>query len=117
MKFLVDEDFFVCLKFVLEAWGHDAEAVELAGLDGWPDPDVLDEATRQERVLVTFNAADFERLHEHCTAQARPHAGIIVCRKLEGYRNFHQIIAWMRNLLATTRPEDFPGKVHYLHTY
>ena len=117
MKFLVDEDVFPCLKFILDEWGHDAEAVELAGLEAWPDPDVLDEAARQGRVLVTFNVVDFERLDRQYRARGQAHAGIIVCRKLEGYRNFHQIIAWMRNLLATARPEDFPGRVHYVHTY
>ena len=118
MRFLVDESVSPCLKFVLGAWGHDADAVGLrADLQGESDTTILATAAAERRVVVTFDTEDYERLHSELLAAGRHHAGILVCRQQEGYRNFGRLLRWMRNLLGTMAEGDFQGKVYHLHTF
>lgn len=118
MRFLIDEDMFTCLKFLLDAWGHDADAVCLnRNLVASPDHLILHWAADEQRVVITFNTGDYETLHEQHRMQSRNHAGIIVCRKLDGYRNFHLIVRWMENLLDSVQPHEFSNSIHYLHSF
>jgi predicted nuclease of predicted toxin-antitoxin system len=57
--------------------GHDVTTVAETGRaeQSWPDTEVLDFATRDERILLTLNRRHFIRLH----LQNQNHAGIIVC--------------------------------------
>jgi hypothetical protein len=65
--------------------GHDVLAVaEERGLDGCPDEDLLELAHDEERVLVTFDAADFPRICRAWLEQRRPHHG---CALLVGIRH------------------------------
>jgi len=117
MRFLVDEDVFVCLKFILDEWGHDADAVQLVGLQGSSDQDVLSHAVNEQRVIVTFNTNDFEQLHEECQEQGRDHPGIVVCQQQDGYENFGRMLRWMRAMLETVGPARFANTILYLHTF
>ncbi len=48
-----------------------------------PDAEHLAYATRQQRVLFTFNRGDFARLHQSYLANGQHHSGIIVSDQLE----------------------------------
>jgi predicted nuclease of predicted toxin-antitoxin system len=57
--------------------GHDVETSHDAGNSGRavPDEEVLDYATRQQRILITLNRRHFVLLH----GKRADHGGIIVC--------------------------------------
>jgi predicted nuclease of predicted toxin-antitoxin system len=91
MKFIIDEDLsprvarylcqefcFVLLRFLAEetsaARAADAIAVRDRGLLGATDLEVLDYAFKEDRMLVTANIRDFEKL----ASVTELHAGIIL---------------------------------------
>ncbi|MDR7465593.1 MAG: DUF5615 family PIN-like protein [Armatimonadota bacterium] len=77
--FLLDADVPPALADALRQLGHDALAA--AGdpaLGSLSDTDLLAEATRQDRVVVTFNVADFVALTRELARADRVHAGVIL---------------------------------------
>lgn len=59
--------------------GYDVRAAdEERTLDGWDDPDLLDLATSEGRIFVTFNVRDFPRIVREWASVGRSHAGCIV---------------------------------------
>lgn len=118
MRFLVDEDISPCLKFILEEWGHEADAAVLrSDLRAAADEDLSNAATKENRTLVTFNIVDFEELHDQYQQTGRCHGGIVVCREQRGYQNFRRLLRWMQNMLKTVPLNQFPNTLHYLHTF
>ena len=118
MRFLVDEDVFTCLKFILEEWGHEADAVTLRPkLLSAPDEVLLTRATQEDRIFITFNIEHFEQLHQEYQEAGRYHGGIVVCRDPSGYHNFHRLLGWLRTMLGVVPPAQFPNTLHYLHTF
>ena len=78
-RLFADEDFPLPVVAELRALGHDVLTTLDAGLAGvgTPDPDILAEATRLGRAVLTANRGDFARLH-----RADPtHAGVIGCTR------------------------------------
>jgi predicted nuclease of predicted toxin-antitoxin system len=75
MKFIIDEDVsprvarYLCQEFCL-----DAIAVRDRGLLGATDSVVLEYAFQEDRILVTANIRDFEKL----AARVEVHAGIVL---------------------------------------
>ena len=75
MKFIIDEDLsprvarYLCQKFCF-----DAIAVRDRGLLGATDSEVLEYAFKEDRILVTANIRDFEKL----AAGVEVHAGIVL---------------------------------------
>jgi predicted nuclease of predicted toxin-antitoxin system len=75
MKFIIDEDVsprvarYLCQEFCL-----DAIAVRDRGLLGATDSVVLEYAFQEDRILVTANIRDFEKL----AAKVEVHAGIVL---------------------------------------
>lgn len=76
-RFYTNENMPLPVAEELRRLGHDVLTVAESGNAGiaFPDTDVLDFATRHERILVTLNRRHFIRLHNENTN----HAGIIVC--------------------------------------
>jgi predicted nuclease of predicted toxin-antitoxin system len=77
-KFYSDENFPYASVESLRKLGHDVLTIFEAGKAGQriPDNEVLDYATREGRIVLTFNRKDFIKLHQ----QNPEHAGIIVCK-------------------------------------
>ncbi|MBS1869938.1 MAG: DUF5615 family PIN-like protein [Actinobacteria bacterium] len=89
--------------------GHDVLAVdEERDLDGCPDEELLELATSQKRVLVTFDAADFPRICHEWLESGKPHHG---CALLVGIRN-HEIGAVVRALDGAFGARPDPGDWH-----
>ena len=115
LKLLVDEDTQAkYLVNLLVKAGHDVLTVNAAGLQGAADPQVLQAATKLDRVLLTRNCGDFIHLHE-----TNPnHAGIIVIyqehdpSKNMSYQDIVRAIAAME---SATSPQ--PPTLHVLNHY
>ena len=81
--FYLDENVSRDAEILLSRYGHDALHCVDAGNRGRPDPDHLQAAAKDGRILVTFNWRDFQLLHQFWTALntwgnlAQPHAGIL----------------------------------------
>lgn len=59
--------------------GHDVRAAdEERDLDGMPDEDLLELATTEDRVMVTFNVADFPGIVRRWAEAGRSHAGCAI---------------------------------------
>jgi predicted nuclease of predicted toxin-antitoxin system len=75
MKFIIDEDLSPRVaRYLCQEFCFDAIAVRDRGLLGATDCEVLDYAFDEERILVTANIRDFEKL----AANAEIHAGIVL---------------------------------------
>src|SRR3954468_1399893 len=76
-----DEDVYGDAAPALRAAGFDSISVPDVGRLGESDESQLEWATRNGRVVVTFNMGDFAALHARWLAAGRPHAGIIVSKR------------------------------------
>lgn len=75
---LLDEMLSPGIAMQMSAAGHDVVAVSgRPDLRGMPDSEVLELATRENRVLVTDNVKDFAPLNASWAAQGRTHAGLV----------------------------------------
>lgn len=76
-RLYADENFHGRAVEELRKLGHDVLTVREAGNadTGIPDDEVLEYATQQSRILLTFNRKDFIQLHK----KSNEHAGIIIC--------------------------------------
>jgi predicted nuclease of predicted toxin-antitoxin system len=85
----------------LRAAGHDVLALaEDAGFEGLPDPQVLELAASEQRVLVTRNSRDFAPLAREWAEAQRSHAGMILIWTL-GHSQFAKIVAGVERELAS----------------
>jgi len=66
------------LVFALRARGIDAETALEANMIARSDQEQLDHAASQNRVLCSFNVADFFRIHSEWVHSGENHAGIIL---------------------------------------
>jgi hypothetical protein len=64
--------------FGLKARGIDVTTAIAEGLPDASDDEQLDFAAAHERVLFSFNAADFVRIHTERLSTGQSHAGIII---------------------------------------
>jgi hypothetical protein len=63
----------------LRRTGHDVRAVdEERALDGWSDCDLLALASREDRIMITFDVRDFPRIVQEWAAAGRSHAGCAI---------------------------------------
>jgi hypothetical protein len=76
-RLYANENFPFPVVETLRQLGHSVITVAETGKAGqaWPDKDVLEFASQDDRALVTLNRKHFIRLHR----QSVEHAGIIVC--------------------------------------
>ena len=78
MKFIIDEDLSPRVaRYLCQVFCFDAIAVRDRGLLGATDPEVLEYALNEDRILVTANVRDFEKL----AAAIEIHAGIILIQE------------------------------------
>ena len=77
-RFYSDENFPYAAVEALRKSGHDVLTTLEAGQSNQriPDHEVLQYATREGRIVLTFNRKDFIRLHEIDSS----HTGIVVCK-------------------------------------
>jgi predicted nuclease of predicted toxin-antitoxin system len=80
--------------------GHDVLALaEDATFEGLPDPEVLELAASEQRVLITRNSRDFAPLARQWAEAGRPHAGIIILIWTLDHSQFAEILAGVERQL------------------
>lgn len=78
VKLLLDENISPAAAIALAADGIDAWHVRDRGLEGTSDHELLDRAYDEDRVLVTLNVGDFEKL----ARERELHAGIVLIERV-----------------------------------
>ncbi len=83
-----------------------------AGMLGYSDPEQLDYATSQGRVLYTFNRGDFYSLHTQYLTEGKTHAGIILApqQRYSIGEQLRQIL----DILVTKSAEQMQNNVEFL---
>lgn len=95
--------------------GHDVLALsEVRELEGLDDPDVLELATREHRILVTHDVKDFAPLLREWAEAGRSHAGCILVHGLD-HRAYGRLLRGLR-LMFSKRPraEDWQDLALFL---
>jgi predicted nuclease of predicted toxin-antitoxin system len=79
---------------------HDVLALaEDASYEGLLDPQVLELAATEQRILITRNSRDFAPLARQWAEAQRPHAGLILIWTLD-HSQFNEIVAGIERQLA-----------------
>jgi hypothetical protein len=110
IRFFTDEDMHRAVAAQLVAAGFDAVSTPDAARLGEPDESQLAWASQEGRALVTFNVADFARLHHEWLGQNRHHAGIIVSQQRPVGDTIRRLIALSRVLSG----DDMKDRLEYL---
>jgi predicted nuclease of predicted toxin-antitoxin system len=77
VKLLLDENISPAVAVALAADGVDAWHVRDRGLEGTTDHELLARAYQEDRVLVTLNVGDFEKL----VRERELHAGVVLIER------------------------------------
>jgi Domain of unknown function (DUF5615) len=84
---------------------HDVRAAdEERELDGWEDERLLDLATADGRITITFNVKDFARITTEWAAAGRSHAGCLLIVGID-HAEFGPIVRVIEHALST-RPDQ-----------
>lgn len=111
MRWLIDEMLPPALAEELQARGHDAVSIAGSDLAGMTDEAVYDLAVEQQRILVTENFADFNRLAETRVAAEGPVVPVIFVRKRAFPRGRALAAHLARHIdeWAADHPDPYPG--------
>jgi predicted nuclease of predicted toxin-antitoxin system len=105
MKFIIDEDLSPRVaRCLCQEFCFDAIAVRDRGLLGATDLEVLEYALKEDRILVTANIRDFEKL----ASAAEIHAGIVLM--LDGDLRAAEQIELMAEIVRVLQVEIAAGK-------
>jgi predicted nuclease of predicted toxin-antitoxin system len=116
MKFIIDEDLSPRVaRYLCQEYCFDAIAVRDRGLLGATDPEVLEYALKEDRILITANIRDFEKL----AGAAEIHAGIVLM--LDGDLRAAEQIELMAEVVRVLQVEitagrDLVNRVLYIST-
>lgn len=113
-RVLLDADVPPAVAEALRRRGQDAiPASGNPGLEALADPDLLREATRQKRILVTFNVVDFIEAARGFAQRREDHAGIVLIHSRTHHRTNIGAIARALDALLKSE-EEFTNTVLYL---
>lgn len=82
---------------------------------GCDDEEHLDYSTKQGRVLVSFNRADFYRIHTKWLSAGRIHGGIILVKQQE--YSVGEQLRRLLNLIARISSEEMKNRVEFLSNW
>lgn len=101
-------------KALMES-GHDVRALDSeVELEGLSDPEVLELAAAEGRVLVTANIRDFEPLPREWAGESRSHAGVILVPASVRNEAFGVLISGVEDTIAGTAQEKWPDRVEWI---
>ncbi len=95
--------------------GRDVRALDSEiELEGLSDPEVLELAATEGRVLVTANIRDFEPLLREWGGEGRSHSGVILVPASVKNEAFGVLISGVQNALADTTQQGWMDRVVWL---
>ena len=95
--------------------GHDARALDSEiELEGFSDPEVLELAAAEGRVLVTANVRDFEPLLREWAGEGRSHAGVVLVPRSVRNESFGVLISGIERTIADAAQEEWVDRVEWL---
>ena len=112
-RFFTDEDVFGAVSAQLRVKGYDAVSTPEAGRCGADDESQLRWASREGRVLISFNVSDFARLHHEWMNQGQHHAGVVVSSR----RSIGDMLRRLINLGQNLSSEDLKDRLEYLSNW
>jgi len=110
LKLFLDEDVPEAIATALKLRGYDVTTVKEAGRKGMADIDQLKYASSEKRVLLSFNIADFYKIHSEFIRNGLNHSGIILSKQL----SIGTIIKALLKLLSAITPEKIRNNVIWL---
>jgi uncharacterized protein with PIN domain len=110
LKLFLDEDVPEAIATALRLRGYDVMTVKEAGRKGIADVDQLKFASSEKRVLLTFNIADFYKIHSEFIKNNLDHSGIILSKQLP----IRIVIRALLKLLSAITPEKIGNNVIWL---
>ena len=96
----------------LRARGIDAITSQEVGTTDWNDEEQLEFACSQARVLFSFNASDFCRIHTEFLTQGKSHAGIILAPQ-QRY-SIGERVRRLLELVGARSAEDMQNRLEFL---
>jgi hypothetical protein len=109
-KVLLDEDVPATLGLALRGRGHDVVHVRDAGLGRHSDADVLAQAVRSKRAVLTHNVGDYVRLVAEYGNAGRDHYGLILAAQVR----FKVLLGRAARLLSNRDAESLRNAVVWL---
>ena len=95
--------------------GHDVRALDSEmELEGLSDPEVLELAATEGRVLVTANIRNFEPILREWAGESRSHAGLILVPSSVRNESFGVLISGVEETLMNTRQAGWVDRVEWL---
>jgi uncharacterized protein DUF5615 len=97
--------------------GHDVRALDSeVEHEGLSDPEVLELAAAEGRVLVTANIRDLEPILREWAGESRSHAGVILVPSSVRNEAFGVLISGVEETLVDSGQEKWVNRVEWLRT-
>jgi len=113
IRFFTDEDLYGSVASRLRQRGHDAVSTPEANRLSERDETQLIWAAKEGRVVVTFNVADFARLHHSWMAGSKHHAGIIVSNQ----RPIGELLRRLVRVASSLSAEEMLDRLEFLSNW
>ena len=110
---LLDEHIWVYLAALLREQGFDVYHVTEVGLGNTPDPEILREAAKKHRAVVTFNTQDYLPLARQYGAEGKVHYGIVVSNEIPQGELKRRVTKFLESVSA----EEMVNMVRYLQEF
>ncbi len=113
IKLYFDEDVPEAIAKALRLRGYDVVTVKEAARKGMTDIDQLNYASSENRVILTFNVADFIKIHIDFINKGLSHSGIILSKQL----SIGVIVKALLRLLPDITPDKAGNNIMWLSTH
>ncbi len=111
MKFYLDEDVHEDIALALRLRGYDVRTTREAGNKGLTDAEQLRYAISEGRIIISFNAADFYKLHSELLKKGIEHNGIILSKQLP----IGKVIKSLLKLISDIKDQDIRNNILWLN--
>lgn len=109
----LDEHVQVSLAEGLRTRGMDVMTTQEAGNYSLDDIGQLNFASKEHRVLLSFNKRHFARIHYECMKKSSPHSGIILSDQL----TVGLLIRRLMRLYFSLSDKDMQNRLEYLSSW
>lgn len=110
IRLYLDEDVPEAIAKALRLRGYDVTTVREAGRKALTDIDQLNYASSENRVIFSFNVADFNKIHTDFIKKGLSHSGIILSKQLP----IGAIVKALLKLLSDITPEKAKNNIFWL---